>query len=341
MKLDDDLLIPDKFFRKLPELDDEALFDFVSSWHERGESAEELTAFANYIFAIEPRIDTSYQVYDCAGTGGDGANTFNISTTASIIAAGARLKISKNGGRSTTSKSGSVDVLEALGFNLKADYSKRLLGLEKHNLAFLASRVTGDLLLRVKTLCRQHQCTGFISLLGPLTNPILLKGQVIGVGQRRWLESLTGALASFIQESKLNRACLLRSTGIKLDELSSCSDSELRFLQGTKILDFSFSPEDLGLKRSSISELTGADSKANAAIIQALLQGENQATSAKLETACLNAALLLLLDRDLDALFAGDSFKSLLAKNYAISLEAVQSGRAWTNFQALLELLKS
>jgi anthranilate phosphoribosyltransferase len=336
--LDTNLLNPDNFFARLANLDDVALLDFVTSWHQRGETAEELTAFANYIFKQEARIEAGLEVYDCAGTGGDGANTFNISTTAAIIAAGTGLKVSKNGGRSTTSKSGSVDVLEALGFNLQAPYAKRLAGLEKHNLAFLASKVTGELLVRVKTLCRKEQVTGFISLLGPLTNPIKLKGQIIGIGQRRWLEPLTGALSSFIQAGNLNRACVLRSTSIRFDELSSCSDSELRFVYGSRSLDCSFSPEDISLKRSTMSELTGGDPKTNAAIIQGLLKGELD-DKPKLETACLNAALLLLLDRDLEALFAGADFKQLMAKNYNLCQEAVTKGQAWTNFRDLLEFL--
>ena len=89
-----DLLNPNIFFAKLDSLSDEQLLEFIDSWHERGESAEELYAFANYIFQIEPRLDTGFKLYDCAGTGGDGANTFNISTAAAIIAAGAGLRIS-------------------------------------------------------------------------------------------------------------------------------------------------------------------------------------------------------------------------------------------------------
>lgn len=345
MALDTSLLNPEIFFANLAELSDEQLLEFIDSWHERGETAEELHAFANYIFAIEPRIDTGFKVYDCAGTGGDGANTFNISTTAAIIAAAAGLRISKNGGRSTTSKSGSVDVLEALGFNFGADYQRKLLGLERHNLAFFASQVTGRLLLRVKTLCRQHKCTGFISLLGPLTSPIKLEGQIIGVGQRRWLEPQEGALRAFIKEDQLKKAVLLRSTTIRFDELSSCSDSELSFVfkdtEGTiKSLKYSFSPEDIGLKRSTMSELTGGNASENALIVRGLLEGSLE-DRAKLETACLNAALLLLLDKDLELLASGAKFAELLRKHYNFTQELVSSGKVWTNFQDLLTLLKS
>ncbi len=340
-----DLLNPNTFFGKLDSLSDEQLLDFIDSWHERGETAEELQAFANYIFAIEPRLDTGFKVYDCAGTGGDGANTFNISTTAAIIAAGAGLRISKNGGRSTTSKSGSVDVLEALGFNFNASYQRKLEGLERHNLAFFASQVTGKLLIRVKTLCRQAKRTAFISLLGPLTSPIKLEGQIIGMGQRRWLEPLEGALKAFIEEAQLNRAIVLRSTTIRFDELSSCSDSELSFIFKDKTgtvssLKYSFSPEDIGLKRSTMSELTGGNAADNAAIIRGLLDGSLKDLP-KLETACLNAALLLLLDRDLEALVSGANFANLLRKNYELASELVCSGKVWANFQDLLALLNS
>ncbi len=341
-----DLLNPDTFFAKLDSLSDSDLLDFISSWHERGETAAELHAFASYIFQQEPRIETGLAVYDCAGTGGDGANTFNISTTAAIIAAGSGLAISKNGGRSTTSKSGSVDVLEALGFNFSANYQLKLEGLRRHNLAFFASRVTGKLLIRVKTLCRQHKTTGFISLLGPLTSPIKLKGQVIGVGQRRWLEPLEGALQNFIKDGHLDRAALLRSRGLRLDELSTCSEAELHFVfadlkQGDACkLSYEFRPEDIGLKRSSISELTGGSAPENAAIIAGLLDG-SIIDRPKLETACLNAALLLLLDRDLAALAAGTSLTSLLRRNYDLALETVLSGKVWANFQDLLALLNS
>ncbi len=340
-----DLLNPNIFFSKLDSLSDEQLLDFIDSWHERGETAEELHSFANYIFQIEPRLDTGFKVYDCAGTGGDGANTFNISTTAAIIAAAAGLRISKNGGRSTTSKSGSVDVLEALGFNFNAGYERKLEGLEKHNLAFFASQVTGRLLLRVKTLCRQHKRTGFISLLGPLTSPIKLEGQIIGMGQRRWLEPLEGALKAFIKEGQLNKAVVLRSTTIRFDELSSCSDSELSLLfktsEGTVTsLKYSFSPEDIGLKRSTMSELTGGNAIENATIVRGLLDGSLK-DRPKLETACLNAALLLLLDREIASLATGAAFAELLRQNYELASELVSSGKVWANFQDLLALLNS
>ncbi len=362
--LDTDLLIAEGFFKKSPSLSDAQLLDFILAWHERGETSAELLSFVDYVFAQKARMETGFEVYDCAGTGGDKANTFNISTTAAIIAAGAGLRISKNGGRKTTSKAGSVDVLEALGFNLEASPERRLQGLKEHNLAFLASKITGDLLLRVKNLCRQAQTSSFISLLGPLTNPIKLKGQIIGLGQKRWLEPVKGVLETLISRAELNRACLLRSTNIRLDELSTATEAQLEFLfhsaSGVKSRLFSFRPEDIGLRRSSISELGGRDPVHNAELIRSILdflpsqskkavleaEGEpsastNDSMASKLETACLNAALLLLLDGDLDALLTEEDFRGQLRHHYMRAYEAVVSGKVWANFTALLNLLKT
>lgn len=341
----DKWLDPKYFFEHVNSAPEEDLLDFLRHWHERGEEASEIKAFVDFVYSKLEPIDTGYACFDCSGTGGDRANTFNISTAAAIVAAASGAKITKHGGRSTTSKSGSVDVLEALGLNLTASREAQLTGLRENNLAFFASKVTGELISRVKQLCKQHNETCFISLLGPLTNPVKLTGQIIGVGQSRWMSTIADTLilqkrkramvvhsASSLSESLVSGSPMINSGNFRLDEISVVSATEIIDI---KIDDegqieretYIFSPEDLGLKLAKLEDLQGGDAKTNAAIIQDILADDPKVKGSKINAVCLNSGALLYL--------AGKAEN--LKEGFEKSLALIESGKAQANFEAFLK----
>jgi anthranilate phosphoribosyltransferase len=342
------LLKPEKFFQEQDQLSDDELLAFVRKWHQRGEEASEIKAFLDYISVLQkPPLTAPFPCIDCAGTGGDRANTFNISTAAAIIASACkdlsgapRLYISKNGGRSTTSNSGSVDVLEALGFKIDSDEEANLERLREYHLAFFSSKITGVLLGRVKKLSKSRKETCFISLIGPLISPVAIDGQVLGVGRKAWLDVLSELMQSLIRESKRKVALLVHSSnGQELDELSSATEAAvIEIGPNDKMHNLSLKPEDIGLQRSSIQELAGGKNhEENAQIIKNLLSGSLKGP--KLETACLNAALILYLAEKIlkpNTVTNQSNFVESMRQFYGYALEAVSSGKAEANCKALL-----
>lgn len=354
----DQLLDPAQFFSKLDSLSDDELLGFIRFWHERGEEASEIIAFVNHINSKQKPIDTGLACYDCSGTGGDRANTFNISTAAALVAAAAGVYVTKHGGRSTTSKAGSVDVLEYLDIDLDLDFQKKLEGLSKNRAAFFASTVTGQMLSRVKQLLKANKETGFISLLGPLTNPVQLTGQVIGVGQARWMDTIADLLillkrkhalvvhsASSVSESVSSGSNLANANNFRLDELSAVSPTEIIEIKVPEGVDVNASnleekiasgevkreqyiitPEDLGIEAGTIEELAGGDAKANAQIIRDILAGE--ITGTKLYAVCLNAAALLYISEQAESIKAG----------FEKAQEVIKNGSAKSNYEELLAL---
>ncbi len=340
---------PEIFFSELKNLSEDELLAFVSDWHKSGESAVEIKNFVDYIYKQEAQIDTGFDIYDCCGTGGDGASTFNISTTAAIVAAGSGAKIAKHGGRSTTSKSGSVDVLEALGLNLDSSLEKRLSTLKENNLAFFASKVTGELLAPVKQLLKKNKQTGFISLLAPLASPVKLSGQLIGAGNVKWSDVIADVLAMQGRKKamvvysgspdgkyrldEISAVSLTRIIDIEIPEGRAIDPENFQADLDKKIEDEDikfkpriFSPEDIRLPLGKIEELEGGDAKTNAQIIWDILDYAPKAQGTKINAVCLNSAALLEISG-----LAKD-----IKEGYEISLEAIKSGKVKSNFEDFL-----
>lgn len=372
--MDSSLKDPNIFFDRLASLSDEELLSFLIEWHQEGEKPEEIKAFVEYIYAQKPAIDTGFACFDCAGTGGDKADTFNISTCAAIVAAACGVKVTKHGGRSTTSTTGSVDVLEALGVDLGMRFEAQLEALKKYNLAFFSSKVTGSLLGRIKQLCRKHKTTSFISMLGPLTNPVRLSGQILGCGQARWMETVADALLSLASKSDSGFASSLKDSGsvefgskaahyhalvvhshnqaqdsndFRLDEISAVSPTEIIEIavgdnqKGQKIYH-SFCPEDIGLKTGRIEELVGgSDSQSNAQIILDILDSKISGT--KLNAVCLNAAALVYLatakqgiDLPSNKAQSRDFFVQGMKNAFEQCYESIKNGQVKANFEGFL-----
>ncbi len=315
------------------------LLEFID--HSQNFTSTDIQSFLNYILEQAPPLDLKFELFDCCGTGGDGANTFNISTGAAIVAAAAGAKVCKNGGRSTTSTTGSVDVLEALGLNLEADLKTKLLGLEKFNLAFYSSPVSAELLAPIKQTCRKHKRTSFLSLLGPLASPVKLCGQVLGCGKESWLNILIDLQKQLIKEDSRHNALIIHSEffedGSKLDELSVCSKSQIIELGENHQQVFEFDPRDLGLKLGLKTEIeSGLNHHVNALIIKESLNAHSL-LNADVQTIALNAAAILYLANKEPSLSYSE-FLGKLNKYYELSLRTITSGKALENFNALVTL---
>jgi anthranilate phosphoribosyltransferase len=326
-------------FEKFKNLSEAELLELLNSWQDY--KPEEILGLVRELENHAPAIDLGRELFDCCGTGGDRTNTFNISTTASFIAASAGVRICKNGGRSTTSTTGSVDVLEALGLNLSAKLETKQEGLKKYGLAFYSSPVSAELLAPVKQVCRKHKITSFLSLLAPLASPARLEGQVLGIGQTKWLRTLKEVQKKLIASGQRTSALLIHSCpdSVQLDELSSATRSKVIEIYQDGTREFDFDPSLIGIKKNKLSEiLGGADHKANAQIIKDILSG--QAPQAKIDSACLNSSALIYLaqkDKSQDT----EEFHAKIKKYYDFSLDAINRGKAKKLLDNLIELYNS
>src|SRR6185312_6177085 len=187
----------------------------------RGETVNEIAACAKAMRAAAIRLDHPYDVVDVCGTGGDGLHTLNISTAVGFVAAGGGLKVAKHGNRAITSKSGTADVLSALGVNIEATLAQQRRALDEAGICFLFAQAHHGAMKHVSPIRQQLGFRTIFNLLGPLSNPAGAQRQVLGVYDLRWVEPLArvlGALGS-------TRAWVVHGQG--LDEMTTTGSTEV------------------------------------------------------------------------------------------------------------------
>ncbi|MFA4893793.1 anthranilate phosphoribosyltransferase [Brevundimonas sp.] len=289
----------------------------VTALRIRGETVEEIAAFATAMRDAALRLDHPYDVIDTCGTGGDGQHTFNISTAAALVLAGAGLKVAKHGNRALSSKSGSSDVLAALGVNLAASPAQQRRSLDDAGIAFLFAPAYHGAMRHVGPVRAEIGFRTVFNLLGPLSNPASAKRQVMGVYDPRLLEPLAEVLGRLGAE----RAWVVHGQG--LDELTTTGPTGVAEWRDGVVRRFTVTPEDAGLPRASIEDLRGGDAEENALALHQLLAGE---PGAYRDIVLLNAAAALVVaDRAAD-----------LAEGAAIAARVIDEGRA---AQALTDLV--
>jgi anthranilate phosphoribosyltransferase len=277
----------------------------------KGETVEELAGLARTMraYATKVTVDEPGRLLDTAGTGG-GRRTFNVSTTAALIAAGAGCAVAKHGNRSATGLSGSADLLEALGARI--DLAPEAVGTCINEVGF------GFMFAPA-----HHQATRFVipvrkglavrtafNFLGPLTNPAGAGRQVIGVSDPGYLETMAGALALLGTEHSL-----LVSSDDGLDELSISAPTRIVEVRDGNLFDYRITPEDVGLKAAPPEQVPGGDPQQNAETTRRILAGEHGAAR---DVAVLNAGA---------AIYAGGAADSLAA-GVAKAQQAIDSGNA-------------
>lgn len=274
----------------------------------KGETPAEIAGAAVAIrSAATPFPEQKNSVADCVGTGGDGANTINISTTAAILSAACGLKMAKHGNRSVSSMSGSADLLEAFGVNLNMSPATASNCLDKANLCFLFAPAYHSGFKHAAPVRKAMGIRTLFNILGPLVNPASPSIMLLGV----YTPELLKPIAQALQLTGVKRAFVVHGSG--LDEIALHGDTQVIEIRDKQLIERTISPQDFGLKNYTLEEIKGGTPQKNADIVKAILSGNGQeAHNAAVIVNC--AALLYLHDKATDlktaAELAGDVLKS-------------------------------
>ena len=255
---------------------------------------------------------------DTCGTGGDGADTFNISTAVAFTAAACGVNVAKHGNRSASGKVGSADVLEGLGLQLNAPLATVVAALSQVGVTFLFAPAWHPALVNLAPLRRSLGVRTIFNLLGPLVNPLQPQAQVLGVAKAELLDPMAEAL----QQLGLQRAVVVHGAG-GLDEASLEGVNSLRLLENGELRQSSIDSAELGLEAASLQALKGGDLATNQAILTAVLQGGG--TNPQRDVVALNTALVLWAAGLQDDLKVGVS----------TAQDCLQQGRPWQRLQEL------
>jgi anthranilate phosphoribosyltransferase len=284
---------------------------FLVALRVKGETVEEITGCAKVMREKATHIAAPFpDVIDTCGTGGDAFGTFNISTATAIVAAGAGCRVAKHGNRSVSSASGSADVLKALGVNIEAgtDVVERCIA--EAGIGFLFAPLLHGAMKYAIGPRREMGVRTIFNILGPLTNPAFARRQVLGVYDAALVEPLANVLKNLGSVR-----CLVVHGDDGLDELTTTTTSRVAELRDGEVTCRAVEPEDLGIARASLDDLTVADARDSAAAVRAVLAGE---AGPRRDIVLLNAAA---------ALVAGGKADDL-AQGMRLAARAVDSGAA-------------
>ena len=271
---------------------------FIVALRMKGESVDELAAAARVMRNLSSKVKISASpLVDTCGTGGDGQKTFNISTAASIVAASAGVKIAKHGNRSVSSKSGSADVLEALGVKLELAPDQIAACVEQVGIGFMFAPMHHSCMKHAIGPRKELGVRTLFNLLGPLTNPAGAQRQVLGVFDDCWLEPLANVLHSLGTQ----QALVVHSED-GLDEISVSGATNICELNNGDIKSYQASPEDFGLQYSSINAIQVDNVNDSASMINSIFDGVQGAAA---DIVCLNAGAAIYVAGKSDSLKTG------------------------------------
>lgn len=295
---------------------------FITALRIKGETVDEITGAARVMRAkatkIYPRLPHRVgRLVDTCGTGGDLSHTFNISTTAAFVVAGAGLTVAKHGNRSVSSRSGSADVLEALGVNIETSPERVTECLEEAGLGFLFAPVFHGAMKHAIGPRREIGIRTIFNLLGPLTNPVGATAQVVGV----YSPDITGTVAHVLSNLGVERAFVVHGAD-GLDEVTISGRTKVSELRDGQVHDYYIRPEDFNIEQSSVMDLEGGDAEENARYTLDILHG---AMGPRRDIVLLNAAA---------GIVAGGLTESL-AEAVKIAAESIDSGAAMAKLEEL------
>lgn len=251
----------------------------------KGESAEEIAAFAKALRTISRKIPAPDGAVDTCGTGGDGTGTFNISTTAAFVVAGAGVPVAKHGNRFASSRCGSADVLEQLGVHINQTPEESTQCLHEVGIAFLFAPLYHPAMGKVASFRRELGIRTIFNLLGPLLNPASAPYQLLGVSSPVLLVKMAEALKLLD-----NKRALVVVGDDGLDEVTLTGRTHAILVDQGVLKPFEFFPEDYGFKRCSLDALRGGSPEENARLTQGILQGES---GPKRDIVLLNAGIAI------------------------------------------------
>jgi anthranilate phosphoribosyltransferase len=238
----------------------------------RGESVDEITGAVEIMREKMIRVNAPPGAIDIVGTGGDASGSYNISTCAAIVAAGAGLKVAKHGNRALSSRSGAADVLIALGVKIELPPEKIAECITEAGVGFMFAPAHHSSMKYVGPTRVELGTRTIFNLLGPLSNPAGVKKQITGVFSRTWVEPFAHVLKNLGSE-----ACWICHGEGGLDEIVPTGTTWISELKNGTVTSFEITPETVGLKRSKLEDLKGGDAAQNAAALHAVLQGERSA----------------------------------------------------------------
>jgi anthranilate phosphoribosyltransferase len=293
---------------------------FLLALHMKGETADEIAAFARVMRdnAITVKPITGRMLVDTCGTGGDGTQTFNISTASAIVAAGAGCPVVKHGNRGVSSRCGSADVLMALGVKLAIDPEVQADIVERIGIAFFFAPMYHPAMKHVMTARKEIGCRTIFNILGPLANPAGAQAQVLGV----YHPDLTGTLAEVLRILGLSRAMVVHGSG--LDEITTTGDTVIAELGNGAIRRYTIRCDTYGIALAQPADLAGGDPQHNARIIQDILQGERGAAR---DIVLMNAGA---------AIYVGGMARDL-HEGIRLAAVSIDSGSASARLNALVD----
>lgn len=291
----------------------------VTAMRMRGETVGELTACARAMRKASTKLDQPYDVVDVCGTGGDGLHTLNISTAVGFVVAGGGVKVAKHGGKAASSRSGSSDVLSALGVKIDVTPDVERRSLDEAGICFMFAPTHHPAMKYVIPIRSELGFRTVFNLLGPLTNPAGARRQVVGVPSSRFVEPLARALGALGAE----RAWTVHGEG--MDELTTTGETEVAEWHNGAVRLFHITPEAVGLRRAALGELTGGTPGQNANALRDLLEGKDGAYR---DIVLLNAAAGFLI---------GDKVETL-REGVELAAKSIDSGAALAALEKLIEV---
>jgi anthranilate phosphoribosyltransferase len=291
----------------------------------KGESIPEITGAAKVMVNKSKRIIPGHKpVVDLCGTGGDQQMTFNVSTVASLITAGAGVPVAKHGNRSVSSQSGSADVLEELGVNINISPAGAENCLNEVGMVFLFAPIYHPAMRFVSEPRKEIGIRTIFNLLGPITNPAGVKHQVMGV----YSGVLLKPMAKVLRNLGCVRSMVVHGSD-SLDEITVTGKTEIAELKDGMVKSYQFDPADLGFKRRKLEELRGGNTVENAKILLSVLKGDER--EAKRDISVLNAAAALVVSGK-----ASD-----LKEGVALAEESIDTGSALNKLNSLTKFTVS
>lgn len=254
----------------------------------KGETIDEITASAAGMRAHCIKLLHDMDVLEIVGTGGDGSNSFNISTTSSLVIAAGGVPVAKHGNRAASSKSGAADVLEALGVKITLTPERSAEILKKINICFLFAQNYHIAMKYVAPIRKELGIRTVFNILGPLSNPAGANMELMGVYNQALVEPLAQVMANL----GVNRGMVVYGQD-SLDEISMCAPTSVCEIKDGKFTSYEITPEQFGYEKCEKGALTGGTPAENAEITKAILKGEERGP--KRQAVCLNAGVALYI----------------------------------------------
>jgi anthranilate phosphoribosyltransferase len=297
---------------------------FLAALRMKGETVEELIAFAavmrEHCRRIHPRVE--HRLVDTCGTGGDKIKTFNISTAAAFVVAGAGVALAKHGNRSVTSKSGSADVLEKLGLNLKMEPEEVQSTIEQIGVGFMFAPAFHPAMKYAIQPRREIGIRTVFNILGPLTNPASASAQLLGV----YDPQLTAPMAYALKKLGCEEAMVVHGLD-GLDEISTIGKTAVAWLKEGEVATMETEPKDFGVKQARIADIKGTTPDESAEILFQILSGQCSVEDSKMEIVLVNSAAGIIVGGKAEDFNYG----------MTIARESIESGAAYKKLKALIK----